>query len=81
MNRADFEIKCIVAGISQKELLDFLTAFRQVTGYTLDSPFVDSKFLKEQGMSTLVACKALMVAKLSMESIDRIAAVFEEYCK
>lgn len=81
MNRADFEIKAIVAGASQKEMLDFLSAFKQVTGYTLDSPFIDDKFLKEQGMSTLVACKAIMVAKLSMDSIEKIGAVFEEYCK
>jgi len=81
MNKSDFEIKAIVAGASQKEMLDFESAFRQVSGYTLDSPFVDSKFLKEQGMSTLIAVKAILVAKLPMASIDKIGDVFEAYCK
>lgn len=81
MNKADFEIKAIVAGASQKEMLDFESAFRQVSGYTLDSPFVDKKYLKEQGMSTLIAVKAVLAAKLPMSSIDKIGNVFEEYCK
>ena len=79
MNKADFEIKAIVAGASQKEMLDFESAFRQITGYTMESPFIDDKFLKEQGMSTLVACKAIMVGKLPMDSIDKIANVFEGF--
>lgn len=81
MNKADFEIKAIVAGASQKEMLDFESAFKQVSGYSLDSPFVDDKFLKEQGMSTLIATKAILVAKLSMDSINKIGDVFEQYCK
>lgn len=81
MNKADFEIKAIVAGATQKEMLDFESAFKQISGYPLESPFIDDKFLKEKGMSTLIAAKAIMVAKLSMDSINKIADVFEQYCK
>lgn len=81
MNKSDFEIKAIVAQVSQKELLDFYAAFHQVTGESIDSPFVDKKFLKERGEQTVVACRALMAGKLGKESIDKVCAVFEEFCK
>lgn len=80
MNKSDFEIQAIVAGVSQKELLDFESAFKSITGYTLDSPFVDDTFLKEKGLSTLVAVKAILVGKLSQSGINKIGDVFEEYC-
>ena len=81
MNKSDFEIKAIVAGASQKEMLDFESVFKQAAGCSLESPLVDDKFLKEQGMSIAVACRALLTPKLPMDGINRIVEVFEGYCK
>lgn len=80
MNKGDFEIKAIVAGASQKEMLDFESVFKDVSGFSLESPMVDSTFLHEQGMSTAVACRALLVPKLPMDGINRICEVFESFC-
>ena len=79
MNKADFEIRALCAGCNQKDILDFENAFKNVTGYPMDSVLIDSAFLKENGSSTSCACKALMVAKNSMENINRIAEVFESF--
>ena len=81
MNKADFEIKAIVAGASQKEMLDFESVFKQASGYPLESPLVDDTFLKTQGPSLAVACKALLAAKLPMDGASRIVDVFESYCR
>ena len=79
MNKADFEIRALVAGCNQKDILDFENAFKNVTGYPMESVLIDTTYLKENGSSTSVACKALMVAKNSMENINRIAEVFESF--
>lgn len=81
MNKADFEIRAIVNHISQKELLDFYNAFRQVTGCSMESPLIDDNYLKENGPQTAVAIRALLSAKLPMDSIERVVGIFEEYCK
>jgi len=77
MNKADFEIKAIVAGASQKEMLDFESVFKQAAGYSMESPMVNDQFLKEQGASIAVACRALLTPKLDMDGINRIVGVFE----
>lgn len=81
MNKSDFEIKAIVAGASQKEMLDFESAFKQAAGCSMESPLINDDFLKTQGMSIAVACRALMAGKSSMESINKIVDVFETFCK
>lgn len=81
MNKSDFEIRAIVAQVSQKELLDFYTAFRSVTGSSIESPLIDDKYLKENGASTAVAIRALLSAKLPNDSINKIVGLFEEYIK
>lgn len=80
MDKGQFETKAIVAGASQKEMLDFESVFRDVSGQSLESPLVDVNFLKTQGMQTAVACRALLVPKLPMDGIDRIVSVFESFC-
>ena len=80
MNKSDFEIKAMFAGASQKEMLDFESAFKTVAGYPIESPLIDETFLKSQGLQTAVACRALLAPKLSMDSINKIVDVFESYC-
>ncbi len=80
MNKSEFEIRAIVAGATQKEMLDFESAFKQVAGSPLESPLIDDAYLKEFGKQTAIACKALMVPKLSMDGINRIIDVFESFC-
>lgn len=80
MNKGDFEIQALVAGATQKEMLDFECVFKQAAGMPLESPLVNEQYLKEQGMSTAVACRALLVPKLSQEGIERIVSVFESFC-
>ncbi len=80
MNKSDFEIKAIVAGASQKEMLDFECVFREVTGNSLESPEVNEDYLKSQGMATAIACRALLDKKLAKDGIDKIIGVFETYC-
>lgn len=78
MNKSDFEIRALVQQVSQKELLDFYAAFKQVTGYSMESPLVTEEYLKENRDQIAVATQALLTAKLSKEGIDKIISVFEE---
>lgn len=80
MNKSEFEIKAIVAGASQKEMLDFECVFREVTGMSLESPMINDDYLKSQGASTAVACRALLDKKLDPAGIDKIVTVFESFC-
>lgn len=81
MNKGDFEIKAIVAGASQKEMLDFESVFKQAAGCSMESPMIDDNFLKEKGMEIAVTCRALLSAKLSLDGVNRIVGVFESYCR
>lgn len=81
MNKRDFEIRALIEKITQKELLDFYAAFRQVTGYDMESPLVTEEYLKENGDQIIVAVQALLYAKLSEEGIERVISVFEEAIK
>lgn len=78
MNKSDFEIRALVEHITQKELLDFYAAFKQVTGYSMESPLVTEEYLKENRAQIIVATQALLSAKLSKKGIDKIISVFEE---
>lgn len=78
MNKSDFEIRALVKQVTQKELLDFYAAFRQVTGYDMESPLLTEEYLKENRDQITVAVRALLSAKLSKESIDKVISVFEE---
>lgn len=78
MNKNDFEIRALVKQVTQKELLDFYAAFKQVTGYSIESPLVTEKYLKENGNQISVAIQALLSAKLSKEGIDKVISVFED---
>lgn len=80
MNKSEFEIKAIVAGASQKEMLDFESVFRQVTGMSLESPMINDEFMKKEGIATAIACRALLDKKLSSDGIDRIIDVFQSFC-
>ena len=78
MIKSDFEIRALVQQVTQKELLDFYAAFRQVTGYNMESPLVTEEYLKENKNQIAVAAQALLTAKLSKEGIDKVISVFEE---
>lgn len=78
MNRAGLEIQAIVNGVSQRELLDFLDAFEQVTGYMLESPFVNQEYLEKKGHDIVVAVRALLSPKLSKKELDRVIDIFED---
>ena len=75
------EIRAIVNNISQKELLDFYSAFEQVTSYPLESPLVNEKFLYEENDGLYIAIRALLVQKLSQDRIDAIISVFQDYAE
>lgn len=81
MDKGEMEIRAIVNHISQKELLDFYSAFEQVTGYPLDSPFINEKYLYEEKDGLYIAIRALLVQKMSQDRIDATIAVFEEYAE
>lgn len=81
MNKRDFEIRALIEKVTQKELLDFYAAFRQVTGYDMESPLVTEEYLRENGDQIIVAVQALLFAKLPMEGIEKVISVFEETIK
>ena len=78
MKKSDIEIQAIVNGVSQKELLDFYDMFEQVTGYVIDSPFIDEKYLRENGKNTSVVIRSLLSQKLQKEGVDKIMEIFED---
>lgn len=77
MNRSEIEIQAIVNGVSQKELLDFFDTFEQITGYVIDSPFIDQKFFEENGKSTSIVLRSLLSQKLPKKSVDKLIDIFE----
>lgn len=77
MNRSEIEIQAIVKGVNQKELLDFFDTFEQITGYVIDSPFIDQKYLDENGTSTSIVLRSLLSQKLPKESVDKLIDIFE----
>lgn len=79
MDKGEIEIRALVNHISQKELLDFYSAFEQVAGYSFESPFVNEKFLYENKDRLFIAIQALLVQKMSQDRIDATMAVFKEY--
>jgi len=81
MDRGEMEIRAIVNNISQKELLDFYSAFEQVTGYPLESPLINEKYLYEEKDGLYIAIQALLVQKLSQNRIDAIISVFRDYAE
>lgn len=81
MNKVDFDTRAIVANLSQKEQLDFLSVFKQVEGRSFFSPLVDKQYLKDNGDRIAVAVRALLQPKLSKQSIDRIINVFNDLRK
>ncbi len=81
MDRGEMEIRALVNNISQKELLDFYSAFEQVTGYPLESPLINEKFLYEEKNGLYIAIGALLVQKLSQDRINAIISVFQDYAE
>lgn len=81
MDKGEMEIRALVNHISQKELLDFYSAFEQVTGYSLESPFINQKYLYEEKEGLYIAIRALLVQKMSQDRIDAIIAVFRDYAE
>ena len=77
MNRSEIEIQAIVNGVNQKELLDFFDTFEQITGYVIDSPFIDQKFFEENGKSTSIVLRSLLSQKLPKKSVDKVIDIFE----
>ena len=77
MYRSEIEIQAIVNGVSQKELLDFFDTFEQITGYVIDSPFIDQKFFEENGKSTSIVLRSLLSQKLPKKSVDKLIDIFE----
>ena len=77
MNRSELEIQAIVNGVNQKELLDFFDTFEQITGYVIDSPFIDQKFFEENGKSTSIVLRSLLSQKLPKKSVDKLIDIFE----
>ena len=77
MNRSEIEIQAIVNGVNQKELLDFFDTFEQITGYVIDSPFIDQKFFEENGKSTSIVLRSLLSQKLPKKSVDKLIDIFE----
>ena len=78
MNRSEIEIQAIVNGITQKELLDFFDMFEQVTGYVIDSPFIDKKYLEANGRNTSIVIRSLLSQKLPKKSVDKLIEIFED---
>lgn len=81
MDKSDLEIRALVNNISQKELLDFYSAFEQVTGHPLDSPLIDEKYLAKEKDGLYIAIRALLVQKMSQDRIDETIAIFQEYAE
>ena len=81
MDKGEMEIRALVNNISQKELLDFYSAFEQVTGYSLESPFINEQFLYKEKDGLYIAIGALLVQKLSQDRINAIIGVFQDYAE
>lgn len=81
MDKSEMEIRALVNNISQKELLDFYSAFEQVTGYSLESPFINQEYLYKEKDRLYIAIRALLVQKMSQDRIDATIAVFQDYAE
>ena len=79
MDKSEMEIRALINHISQKELLDFYSAFEQVTGYSLESPFINQEYLYKEKDRLYIAIRALLVQKMSQDRIDATIAVFQDY--
>jgi hypothetical protein len=77
MNRQDFEIKAIVAGLTQKDILDFTSAFRAISGNSIESPIVDKEYLQKEGPGIAIAVRAILDKSSSKESIAKMIDFFE----
>ena len=78
MDRSELEIRALVNQISQKELLDFYSAFESVTGYSIESPIINAKYLYENKDSIYIATRALLGPKMAPDRIDATIHFFEE---
>lgn len=81
MDKGEIEIRALVNNISQKELLDFYSAFEQVAGYPFESPLVNEEFLYKEKDGLYIAIRALLVPKMAQKRIDATIAMFEEYAE
>ncbi|MGN0317681.1 MAG: hypothetical protein ACI4E1_07055 [Lachnospira sp.] len=81
MKKLEFETRAIVAGLTQKEQLDFFSAFKQIEGCSFESPLIDKDYLNKNGDRIEVALRALLQTKMGKADIDKVIMVFSELRK
>ena len=64
-------------GLSQREILDFYDVFRTITGMDMDDLQVDEAYMKEKKDSIIVGAEAMLTAKMSLESVNKLVHIFD----
>ena len=63
-------------GLSQKDVLDFLDAFRMITGKDMGDLVVDRNFILQNKESVKIGAEAFLAAKLELSHINGLVKVF-----
>ena len=69
--------KADAAGLSQKDVLDFLDAFRSITGKDMGDFSVDRKFILDKREQVKIGAEAFLASKLELQNINRLVEVFD----
>lgn len=69
------------AGLSHKEALDFVSAFKSMTGVSINAAMVDQSYLQEKKEQVTVGARVYLSAKMSMDKINTLVDIFRMLCE
>lgn len=73
--------RALAAGLSQKEILDFFSAFRSVTQVDIGHNAVNKEFLLSKKESVMIGAEAFLASSMSLDKINQLVAIFEQICE
>ena len=73
--------RALAAGLSQKEILDFFSAFRSVTQMDLGHNAVNKEFLLKQKESVMIGAEAFLASSMSLDKINQLVTIFAGICE
>lgn len=73
--------RALAAGLSQKEILDFFSAFRSVTQMDLGHNAVNKEFLLKQKESVMIGAEAFLASSMSLDKIKQLVTIFANICE
>lgn len=68
------------AGLSQKDVLDFMDTFRTITGKDMGDLSVNRDFILEKKSSVMIGAEAFLASKLELQNINQLVEVFGGLC-